>query len=199
MLSERARRFLDQCERTTAVRTGDVERILRESGWPIAPAWLEFHDRYAGYVERIYRDAAVWGLVHEDSFWFGPRRAEVDEDEDDEAGLFIYCAELHPAYGYRLDTAGRFLAYGQEASSFDVHVERLAVWREFTADHRVHKIVDQERLHDPEYRVELLARLAERPILEASDSNFAWYADEETLVADDIRRGYLCNVLLRRS
>ncbi|HEX9539784.1 MAG TPA: hypothetical protein VGA04_16630 [Streptosporangiaceae bacterium] len=108
MLSERARRFLDQCERTTAVPTADVERILREDGWPTAPAWLEFHDRYAGYVERIYRDAAVWGLVHEDSFWFGPRRAEVDQDEDED-GLFIYCAELHPAYGYRLDTTGRFL------------------------------------------------------------------------------------------
>ncbi len=77
MLSERARRFLDQCERTTAVPTADVER-------------------------------AVWGLVHEDSFWFGPRRAEVDQDEDED-GLFIYCAELHPAYGYRLDTTGRFL------------------------------------------------------------------------------------------
>jgi hypothetical protein len=201
MLSERARRFLDQCERTTAVPTGDVERILRESGWPVAPAWLEFHDRYAGYVERIYRDAAVWGLVHEDSFWFGPRRAEVDRDEDDEdeGGLFIYCAELHPAYGYRLDTAGRFLAYGQEASSFDVHVERLAVWREFTADHEAHKIVDQERLHDSEYRAELLARLGERPIPEASDSNFAWYADEETLIADDLSRGHLSNVLRRGS
>jgi hypothetical protein len=62
MLSERARRFLDQCERTTAVPTADAERILRAGGWPTAPAWLEFHDRYAGYVERIYRDAAVWGL-----------------------------------------------------------------------------------------------------------------------------------------
>jgi hypothetical protein len=126
-----------------------------------------------------------------------PRGAEVDQDEDED-GLFIYCAELHPAYGYRLDTTGRFLAYGQEASSFDVHVERLAVWREFTAD-QTHKIVDQERLHDPEYRAELLARLGERPIPEASDSNFTWYADEETLVADDIRRGYLSSVLLRRS
>ena len=198
MLSERARRFLDQCERTTAVPTADAERILRAGDWPTAPAWLEFHDRYAGYVERIYRDAAVWGLVHEDSFWFGPRRAEVDQDEDED-GLFIYCAELHPAYGYRLDTTGRFLAYGQEASSFDVHVERLAVWREFTADHQTHKIVDQERRHDPEYRAELLARLGERPVPEASDSNFTWYADEETLIADDIRRGYLSSVLLRRS
>jgi hypothetical protein len=199
MLSERARRFLNQCERDTAVPTADVERILRDGGWPAAPAWLEFHDRYAGYVERIYRDAAVWGLVHEDSFWFGPRRAEVDTDEDHEDDLFIYCAELHPAYGYRLDPAGRFLAYGQEASSFDVHVERLAVWREFTTDHQAHKIVDQERLRDPEYRAELLARLAERPIPEASDSNCAWYADEETLIADDIRRGYLSTVLQRRS
>ena len=72
------------------------------------------------------------------------------------------------------------------------------MWREFTADHQ-RQDRDQERLHDPEYRAELVARLGERPIPEASDSNFAWYADEETLVADDIHRGYLSSVLLRRS
>jgi hypothetical protein len=80
-----------------------------------------------------------------------------------------------------------------------VHVERLAVWREFTAEHEAHKIVDQERLHDPGHRAELLARLGERPIPEASDSNFAWYADEEALIADDLHRGYLSNVLQRGS
>jgi hypothetical protein len=55
------------------------------------------------------------------------------------------------------------------------------------------------KIGDPGYRAELLARLGERPIPEASDSNFAWYADEVTLIADDLRRGYVSNVLQRGS
>jgi len=195
VLSERARLYLDRCERYPAVPTADVERILLAGGWPAPAAWLDFHDRYAGYVERIYRDTAVWGLAHTESFWFGPLGVEVDSEDD--GSRTIYCAELHPSYGYQLDSAGRFLGRGLEADSFGVHVERLALWGAFLDDGPARKEGDQQRLGDPAVRAELLARLAGHLVPEASDSWFAVYRDGRTLIHDDVRAGRLRTILSR--
>ena len=195
MLSERARRYLGMCERYPAVPTADVERVLQAGGWLAPAAWLDFHDRYAGYVERIYRDMAIWGLAHLDSFWFGPLGVEVDSEDD--GSLTIYCAELHPSYGYRLDSAGRFLGCGLEADCFDIHVERLALWGEFIDGGLARKEADQQRLGDPAFRAELLATLEGHLVAEATDSWFAVYSDGRTLVRDDVRESRLRTILSR--
>jgi hypothetical protein len=193
-LSDRAARYLAHCERWPAVPTGQVERSLREGGWPCPPAWLEFHDRYAGYLEHIHRDTAVWGLAHEDSFWFGSRQVCVEVDE---GVAIIHCADLHPVYTYRLDDAGRFQGAGAQAESFDIHVERLALWREFVDAGPVQRIWDPVFLRDQDNRRQLLDRTARDRVPEASDRNYVWYVDARELVVDDPNAQTLRSVLRR--
>jgi hypothetical protein len=98
MLSERARRYLASLRRIKAVPTPEVERALREQGLPCFSAWLDFHERYAGYVEPLGAEVAIWGIVHENSHWIKPGRAAVEKSHGEEAEWLVACAEVHGSY-----------------------------------------------------------------------------------------------------
>jgi hypothetical protein len=124
MLSDRARWYLSTLKRQTPVSTEVVERVLKEQGVPCHPAWLDFHERYAGYVEPLGLESAVLGLVHERSKWIVPMRAAVQPSYESSAAVFVTCAEAHPSYVYQLGDNGFFRA--PAAASFDVKLERSA-------------------------------------------------------------------------
>ena len=131
-LSDRATAWLGSLERRVPVSVERVRRALAEAGAPAPVPWLEFHERYAGYVVPLGLDGAVWGLAFErGTFWPSRVPFSVDVERDDpHAPWTIGCADVHPSYDdYRLDERGRFL--DGPSSSFDVHVEQKALWVEF--------------------------------------------------------------------
>ena len=131
MPSERAQRYLASLERLTPVPTARVEQVLKDQGSPCFPAWLEFHERYAGHVEPIGLERAVWGLVHAQSRWVKPFRAVVTPSLQAEADWLITCAEVHPSYVYQLGDTGFFKVRG--ADSFELRLERAALRVDFFA------------------------------------------------------------------
>lgn len=190
MLSSRAKRLLERLERRPAIETADVESIIRAQGYPCLPIWLEFHDRYAGYVEVFGRDCAVWGLVHENPEWLLPRKAEIDREPNEET-WYITCADAHPSYSYRLDNRGEFL--GDPAVSFDVHVERVATFAEFQERVPCRALAVSE-LRSQAVRDVLLNELYQEPVTEASDQFFRYYMNDAYLLVEDaetreLRRG----------
>ncbi|MEM7775484.1 MAG: hypothetical protein AAF732_07725 [Pseudomonadota bacterium] len=127
MLSSAADTYLASLDRITPVSTAHVERVLIDEGADPWPAWLAFHERYAGYVQPIALDRAVWGIVHVRSHWIMEGRcAVVDQGQATET---VCCADVHPSYAYELDRQGLFS--GGPADSFDVYVEQLAAWWHF--------------------------------------------------------------------
>jgi hypothetical protein len=180
VLTERATRLLSTLQRVPALATREVEAILAGEGEPAAPAWLTFHDRYAGHVEVFGHDAAVWGLAHEESPWLGPRGVYVERDvENGRPTRAILCANVHPSYQYMLYDDGAFLGHG-EHDSFERHLERWAAYRAFATDAPGFRSIDDE-LRTPEARAALLAEVAAYPIAEATDRFAAYYASPVAL------------------
>ena len=168
MLTERAKSYLSTLKRIPPVPSAQVEKVLLDQGSPCFQPWLDFHERYAGYVEPLGLDTAIWGIVHEKSYWIAPGRAEVDRETHEDV-WYVTCAEVHPSYNYLLDDKGEFL--GRPAESFDIKVERNALhWEYFCqgeAGHIEHHVKDAA----------LIARLLQRsqPIAEASDRHFTYF------------------------
>jgi hypothetical protein len=129
MLSQRARRYLSKLKRITPVPTAEVQRVLEQQGVECYSAWLDFHERYAGYVEPLGLEAAVLGIVHTRSRWIIPGAAAVVRSYECNAEWFVYCAEVHPSFVYKLGDTGFFRS--PEASSFRVYLERRAARIEF--------------------------------------------------------------------
>jgi hypothetical protein len=165
MLSERAQRYLAGLERLPAVPVSRVEQALRDQGQPCFPAWLEFHERYAGYVETLGLERAVLGIVHEQSRWIVPGRAAAARSYEPEAEWFVACAEAHPSHVYQLGDTGFFKT--PAAVSFDVKLERSALRLAFLAR-------AGGKLVLPGGDEAELARLAAgaTPVAEASDEHF---------------------------
>jgi len=132
-LSERARRYLSKLNRITPVPTEEVERTLQRQELECFPAWLDFHERYAGYVEDLgLGEKAVLGIIHATTWWFTPGKAEVQRSYDDNAEWFVWCAEAHPSFEYELGDTG-FFFHRPAASRFEVYLERVAAKLEFFA------------------------------------------------------------------
>jgi hypothetical protein len=129
MLSERARRYLASLQRLAPVPTAEVERALRRQGLQCYPAWLDFHERYAGYVEPIGLEAAVLGIVHAQSRWMVPGAVATVDSYQSEADYFVVCADVHPSYEYYLGDTGFFRS--PWASTFEVKLERSAARVDF--------------------------------------------------------------------
>jgi hypothetical protein len=124
MLSERARHYLSTMTRIPAVPTEEIERVLKRQGDKCFPAWLEFHERYAGYIEPLGLESAVLGIVHTRSRWIRPGCAIVSRSYESNAFWFVTCADVHPSYVYSLGDSGFFRE--RPASSFEVNLERSA-------------------------------------------------------------------------
>jgi hypothetical protein len=189
--SERAERYLKTLERRSAVSTAEVEAILaRQDVAPFAP-WLEFHERYGGYVERIGSDIAVWGIVHAHPAWLAPLAAEVSHEASD-GRWYAACADVHPSYPYLLSDLGEF----QEgpARSFDVHVERLALRWWFAT-----QAGPPPRLQFNVKAARLLERIEQEahPVEEASDEFMRHYLGEGILAIYEVAKQRWIEVLTR--
>lgn len=121
-------RYLDALDRRPAVPIDRVEAALKNTGVSDIPGpWLGFHDRFAGYVQPIARDMAVWGIVHDRPQFILPGAAALFSPGGGEET--VVCADVHPSYSYELTRDGTFL--GGPASSFEIFVEQLAAWWDF--------------------------------------------------------------------
>ena len=129
-LTERANRYLESLERRPAVSTERVQRAIEDQGVEPFDAWLTFQERYAGYVQPLGRDQAVWGLVHEKAKWMRPNAVVLEERVRN--FWFAVCADVHPSYGFWLNCEGEIT--NGPASSVEVYIERLAVQWEFCGD-----------------------------------------------------------------
>ena len=187
MLSNRAKSFLATLERRPAIPTKDVELIICDQGLPCFPVWLDFHERYAGFLEVFGRDWAIWGLVHNNPEWLRSRKAEVDREPHEEV-WYITCADAHPSYSYRLDNKGEFL--GDPAESFDIHVERIALGWDF------HQRGQSRALSTAELRALcsqeiLMTQMKDDLVSGASDCFFRYYMNDTYLLVEDAKTGML--------
>ena len=185
-LSPRARRFLATLERRPAVPTAEVEAIITGSGFPCFTPWLAFHDRYAGYVEAVSRDGFVWGLVHRNPRWLAPNKPDIDSEADEQT-WYVSCADGHPSYDYRLDNTGEFLG-GAPAESFGVHVERIALGREFMR-RGVARTWSADELRGPAARHTFEEKVKAHPVAEASDRFSRYYVSESHFVVECVETG----------
>lgn len=166
MLSERARSYLSTLKRVTPVSTAMVERALKEQDVPCYPAWLEFHERYAGYVEPLGLEEAVLGIVHERSKWIVPKRAAVEPSYESSASRFVICAEVHPSYVYKLGDTGFFRE--PAASSFEVKLERSAARVAFFARRGAKAVRDQANIRAIDDRLDSETQV----VAEGSDEHY---------------------------
>jgi len=189
MLTTRASNYLKTLERRPSIPVKEVEAIIRDQGFPVFDPWLDFHERYAGYVDIIYLDWAIWGLVHEDSYWLTPRKADITREPHRET-WYITCADTHPTYNYQLTDKGEFL--GHPAKSFDTAVEHLALLWEFCHMGKVRPLTSDE-LHALALRSEFLIYISQFLVEEASGNSIECYMSDTYLIESvgGFRRGWV--------
>ena len=187
MLSIRANAFLATLERHSRIPTKDVESIIRDQGLPCFAVWLDFHDRFSGYLERFGRDWAIWGLVHQNPQWLLPRKADADREPNEEL-WYITCADAHPSYSYRIDSKGEFLS--APAISFDVHIERIALGRDFQEKTKCRALSKVELSALDEKEV-IAKQLKPFQIAEASDCFSKYYMNDSYFLVEDASSGKL--------
>lgn len=192
MLTDRAQKYLTTLQRLPPVPTRDVERALREEGAPCFEVWLDFHELYAGYVEPLGADQAVWGIVHQKSQWIPPGRASVEQTSEQGSEWLVTCADVHGSYVYRLTDTGRF--FERSAESFDIKVERNAARMAFARDPRGRAQIWFE-LKDPAFR-ERLNREA-KVVPEASDRFYRIYLGDSVFAVEHRASGVLVEALVR--
>lgn len=183
MLTGRARKYLASLERQKFISTKQVEQAIIDSGWEAVPCWLSFHEKYAGYSQIVGHDVAVWGLVHERAAWLPDGRVDIERDEVEE-DVYIACADAHPSYGYRLNKSCHFR---DEATSFDVFVERQALLWDFSGDEQV----AFEELGF-QGRVDLAKWMRDEAVVEhVSDSYYRYFVASRILIEEAIDDGYV--------
>lgn len=193
MLSRRANRFLETLERRPSIPTSDVEGIILDQGYPCYPCWLEFHERYAGYLEVFGRDSAIWGLAHLSSQWLLPRKVDVDQETNEDV-WYITGADVHPSYNYRLDNKGEFL--GGPAANFDIHVERAGAFFDFQQNGHCRPLTSGE-LRTPQLREMVGRALRVDLVAEASDKFFTYYMNDTHLVVESGKTQALVRGMIR--
>lgn len=190
MSSARARDWLSKLERRRAPSVEKAREALKRAGAEPFEAWLSFHERYAGYVEPIGQELAVWGLVHDSPAWLKKDAVEVEHVAAEKLWL-VACADVHPSYEYRLDQSGALLE--GPASNFDVHVERLALRSWFCTSGQAPTLAYNVK------KPKLVERIrAETELVpEASDAHFEYHLSATTLAIYEIARTRWVEVLSR--
>ena len=178
-LSRRAEKYLGTLKRVTPVPTSTVKEALIRAGAPVHEAWVEFHERYAGYIEPLGNERAVYGLVHVDSEWLPPGEVSYEADGDED---FIACAEVHPSFDYTLRGDGEFLGIGGggPCSSFNIKVEQAALIQRMMADGA--RLVTNFESRSRAFRAAVDAACQSEPDAVASDNYTRVYATPRILV-----------------
>lgn len=194
MLSKRALDYLATLKREPFMPTTEAEATLRAEGHPVFAVWLEFHERYAGYVMNLGEDVGVLGLIHESPRWLDPRKPRLFRGQR-EGFWYIICADIHPSYDYRLKQNGLFL--GGPAESFDTYMEQQAMLWEFYSgrEHCRHLFPETE---EPAFRDQILKRPTLRLVPEATDQFSRCLVDDEYLVVDNPEEERLRDAWRRR-
>jgi hypothetical protein len=182
-VSTRARKYLATLEKRVSIPIKKVEDAILATGNPCFPTWLDFHEKYSGYLEWFGNDWAIWGLVHPNSVWLEPNVPDIEREPGEET-FYIRCADTHPSFNYRLDQNGTFL--GGKAENFGIFVERVAVGWEF-AQHGKSRILTPEELRTHEFRNTFEKLLRRHLIHEASDRFSRYYMDASHLVIENVK------------
>ncbi len=179
-LSPRAQAYLATLERGEPVPVERVVEALEQVGCPIYDAWLEFHSRFAGYVEVIGRDSGVWGIVHAHPVWLDPWDASVELSGE---GWRVVCADIHPSYDYWLSSTGEFISLsgGGSHESFDIKIERNTIFWEAIAGGRSWTI-DADLLRAARGIDALRVAVGAEIVKEASDKYATCYTSHDVIV-----------------
>ncbi len=185
MLSQRARNYLAQLRREDPVPVAMVEPILVAQGYPVYPAWLAFHEQFAGYVESLGEDSAViWGLVFAQRKHGGePYRVYVNLDPKG-VPVFISCADAHPSFDYNLLPDGEFIGAPYPSENFSIKVERNALLWEFSSAGPARRTYKIDGVSINTLRQQLLAELAPYFVPEASDKFARYYASPDKVLLE---------------
>jgi hypothetical protein len=180
-LTPRATRHLAGLKRVAVPSTTLVEQHLVTLIPQVPAVWLDFHERYGGYVEAVSAtENAVYGLMHSHPMWLSPMRCDF-EDDPAEHNAYVACADVHPSYDHRLDLHGHFLA--EPAESLEIQIERVALATEFAdALQNAAKFYSSRDALSAQLAEELDQLLKQPPIPETSDQYAVFYRSEHLLV-----------------
>ena len=182
-LTDRAIAYLATFSRQPAPSPSVLEAALRVRNQPVFDAWLAFQYKYAGYVEPLGHDTAIWGIIHEQGTWL-KSVPDVEHDLVEEQWL-VRCADVHPSYNYLLDQGGAYRGY-PPAMDFDVKIERDALIYDLSLRGKLKSFYSSD-LNQP--REDLLRAIQEAKrveVAEASDSFFRYYASPVCVVVEDL-------------
>lgn len=174
-------------ERRPAVPTDEVERIIVAAGCTPFPAWLHFHEQYAGYVEHFYHDGFVLGLAHAAPYWLAPNSVEIDGEGDGRTWT-VWCADGHPSYSYQLDQTGEFQGHGGHRS-FDLYVERLAALREFAPDRKAVRDLSREEVRGSEFAAAFADDIRPFAVADLCDQFWRYYQTPTHVVIENAESG----------
>ncbi|MGD8910732.1 MAG: hypothetical protein PVI92_15430 [Chromatiales bacterium] len=193
-LSTLAERYLKSLARLPMPLTERVEKELKAEGLPAMEPWLEFHERYAGYVEQIWHDRAVWGLLHFKPRWQAPKRLAYFKDfYEEQEHIIINCADVHPSYEYQLDEKGMFSR--ERSRYFDIYVEQSALHWWFTTQIGPEPLHRKFDLKDP--RIIDKIRSHSEMVEEASDEFSRVFLGDSVLAYQDAETDHWVQVLSR--
>jgi len=184
-LTKRAQAWLATLQRETPLSTAHVERLIVDAGRTPHAVWLDFHDRFAGFIEEVGPgDIAVWGLAR--AVDADPPRAWIPPEDvfirpaDGELPEVIRCADAHPVHEFELAADGWFAGIGGPCPSFDMKVERHGVLHEFFLRGRARRTVVKDG--DAAERGKLIHGLAPWLIVEASSNDTQFFLTPARLV-----------------
>ena len=177
MPSSRLGKYLHTLERLPAITDATtVGEIIEASGLPIYEPVIEFHCKYAGFVQPYGRVKFIWGLFHQfphDYSFFKPNQPHCNQN------LFFTCCNCHGSDHWYLDETGAlYWCYSPPlATSFETKIERDAlVWE---LGEIYDKAIFQVEFELPTTQIlsEVVLRLKDGLISEASDhiESLYWY------------------------
>lgn len=188
-LTKRAAAWLATLDRETPMPTADVERLIIAAGSTPHAVWLDFHEKYAGYIEEVgSSDIAIWGLARSASaspppMWFTPDSVVIVPPHDGFSEA-IRCADVHPVHGYELGADGFFYGLGGPARTFEVAIERHGVMKEFYDRGKVKRTLVTDKANEPQHQ-KLLSDMAHALVPEASDETKKFYLEPKRLLQYD--------------
>jgi hypothetical protein len=185
-LTRGATHYLAQLERVAIPSTAFVEKRLAGRMPQVPAVWLDFHERYGGYVEPISStEDALFGLMFFETQWFTPMECELEDDPAAD-NAYIMCADVNPSYNFQLDKHGHLFA--GPAECFEIHLERAALGKEFREGCANGTTFHFKR---DELEAALAAEfdqlLAGEPVAEASDKYHTYFRSEHLLVRRSAR------------
>jgi hypothetical protein len=193
MLSQRAQDYLAQLRRDDFLPVVEVERLIVAAGFAAVPAWLAFHEEFAGYREPIGAgDVAIWGLAFQEPGVAGgePRTVYVNTDRDG-APVFIACADVHPSFDYNLLCDGAFVGPPFPSETFGVKVERNALLWGFSSSGPCRRVYKMNGVPITRLRDQLLEELTPHLVPEASDRFARYYASGDKVLLEAVEQDTL--------